>query len=777
MKLRHKMVQMLTGAVVIPVLLICIIVSLLLTNLSKNMFTAYTNVVINAVDRGINLFINEAKYNTEMLSQNQTIRRYDNSITSYAQTTRESMLDGKNASGTEKAIWDQLDLMRRTHPNYVEVFVGYRNTSFVSSESYMMRAGYNPVQRGWYELGVRNPNIVNVTEAYLSTTGEVVISAVKAIRENNQIIGVAGLDVSLDQLTQFINQIRLGDTGFIMLIQNDGTILANSYRAEYNFQKMSQVEEKDFAILDKMSSGVETIRIGNNKYLALVYTSPDLNWKIIGFMQNAEIMSNTYKVLWILVIIAIVFAVIFTVLAFYFAGKMTRPIIKTTETLISLAQGEGDLTQRIPIMSNDEVGELSTWFNKFLDNMQKMIKDISDVTVSLVSSAKEVAMSSESVSSTSVEMNSQVEVVNKTSEEINANANTIAAGAEQAATNVQNVAKASKEMSSDINMVAAASEQASVNVKGVSAEVNQVSKNIVDITQKMEEVVRNVQSSAAAIEEMSASLNEVSKNTQNASKVSNEADKQAKETSVVMSNLQKNAIEVGKIVKVINDIADQTNMLALNATIEAASAGDAGKGFAVVANEVKELAKQTGEATGRIATQIEDIQNAISTVANSIKAITSVIHDINDINNTIASSVEEQTITINEIAHSVTIAANNSAEVGDYAKKINQSTEGIDRNVAEAGQGVSEIAKSSSHVAEIATEVSRNSVEASYGVNEIAKNTSEITARIGEISHNLIGIAEASNLSAKEAVNLKNSSHSLSNLAEKLENLINRFKV
>ncbi|MCK9329635.1 MAG: methyl-accepting chemotaxis protein [Candidatus Cloacimonetes bacterium] len=776
MKLKTKIIRMLIGAVVIPVTLICIIVSFLLTDLSKNVFTDYTSVVINAVNTGINLFITEAKNNAKMLSQNPIIKNADNSITSYAQTSKAAKLNARNADFIEKSIWGQLSLMQETHPDYVEVFLGTKETGFVSTGEYEMQAGYNPVSRIWYTIGRDNQNKINMTEAYLSTTGQVVISLTKAFTDNNnQFAGVVGLDVSLDQLTNLVNSIKLGETGFIMLIQNDGTILANPHSEELNFKNLSDLGD-DIKHLNDISEGITKVNIDNESYLAMVYSSPQLGWKIIGFMQNSEIMSNTYQVLMILIIIAIVFAIVFTIFAYIMSNQMTNPLIKTTETLKYLAQGEGDLTQRIEVLSQDEVGELSTWFNKFLDNMQNMIKDITEVTVSLVSSAKDVARASESVSSTSIEMNQQVEVVSAASEEISANANTIAASAEQAATNVKNVANSSEVMSSNINMVAAASEQASVNVTTVSNEVNQVSANIEDITKRIEEVVNTVQQSAAAIEEMSSSLSEVSHNTQNASKISNEADNQAKETGLVMENLKKTAVEIGKIVKVINDIADQTNMLALNATIEAASAGEAGKGFAVVANEVKELAKQTGEATGRIAAQIEEIQSTIGTAATSINSITTVIHNINDISNTIATSVEEQTITINEIAHSISIAADNSIQVGNYAKKINQSTEGIDRNVSEAGQGVAEIAKNSAHVAEIANEVSRNSIEASQGVTDIAKNTTEITAGIDEITRNLTGIMSASNQTSNEAVNLKSSSGALNDLAGKLENLIKKFK-
>ena len=119
------------------------------------------------------------------------------------------------------------------------------------------------------------------------------------------------------------------------------------------------------------------------------------------------------------------------------------------------------------------------------------------------------------------------------------------------------------------------------------------------------------------------------------------------------------------MIKVITSIAQQTNLLALNATIEAARAGEAGKGFAVVANEVKELAKQTAQATEDISRKIEAIQQGSNGAIAAIGEVGSIINQINDISNTIASSVEQQTATTNDISRNVSEAARGSAEIGE----------------------------------------------------------------------------------------------------------------
>lgn len=778
MLIKKKLILSFMSTVLVPMLLICIILSFMITNLSKQNFLNLAKGSLNLVDNTMVIFLDEAKQNSAYLAESPLLKKAEAPMTSYKNTTSETTLNAKAAGGLETEIFYSFKLLEKSHPNYVEIYFGSENTSFVSSGEYGMSAGYNPTGRPWYKLATENPDKSVVTEAYLSSSGEVVISICNAVKNySGRIIGASGVDLSLGVLTNLVNNIKLGKTGFVMLVQNDGTILANPKNKDMNGKKLTEIKEKGFEKLNEMKEGELKINIDKKSYTAVIYTSPTLGWKLIGFMENGEIMGSTYKIITMILVIALVLAGLFLFLAFYLSNLISKPIIHTTEALKDLAQGEGDLTKRILVETDDEIGQMSNWFNKFLENLQNMIGEIVKINQALLLSSQKLTQSSVTVSSSATEMSSQVEMVSSASTEISANANTIASSVEEASTNVKNVAGSSEKMSSNINMVAASAEQASVNVSSVTSEVNQVNTNIQEIANRIDEVVSNVQSSAAAIEEMSTSLREVSKNTQNASRISDEANKQAVETSGFMERLQTTATEIGKIVKVINDIADQTNMLALNATIEAASAGEAGKGFAVVANEVKELAKQTGEATGRIANQIDEIQQAIGSAVNSIQNVAKVIGELNDINIIVAGNVDEQSSTVNEIAQNISNAANSSKKVGDYSRQVSNSVNGISRNVSEAGLGVNEIAKSSSNVAAAANEVSRNSIEASKGVDEIARNTVEISKGLDEINRNLEGIAMASQNTAQEAEELSNESVDLKKLADNLNLMVGRFKV
>ena len=208
-----------------------------------------------------------------------------------------------------------------------------------------------------------------------------------------------------------------------------------------------------------------------------------------------------------------------------------------------------------------------------------------------------------------------------------------------------------------------------------------------------EEVNNNVQTVATAAEELTASIKEVATNATEAARVAKRAVEAAGTTNVIVGKLGESSVQIGKVIKVITSIAQQTNLLALNATIEAARAGEAGKGFAVVANEVKELAKQTAEATEDISQKIETIQKDTKDAVQAIVQISEIIGQINDIQATIASAVEEQTTTTSEIARNVNEAAKGSAEIAVNITGVAQAAESTSTGASDSQKASAELAR------------------------------------------------------------------------------------
>jgi methyl-accepting chemotaxis protein len=215
--------------------------------------------------------------------------------------------------------------------------------------------------------------------------------------------------------------------------------------------------------------------------------------------------------------------------------------------------------------------------------------------------------------------------------------------------NAADLAIAGEELSSLSDQMTSSAEQTAVDAEAASGVADRVSQS--------------VQAAASATEEMGSAILEIARSAGSAAEVATAAVQSAENSSATVQRLGNSSAEVGAVIKAITSIAEQTNLLALNATIEAARAGDAGKGFAVVAGEVKELAKQTAQATEDISARIEAIQTDARDAAGAIGEITSVVGRINEISSTIATAVEEQSATTAELSRGISDAATGTGQI------------------------------------------------------------------------------------------------------------------
>ncbi|MEK7483662.1 MAG: methyl-accepting chemotaxis protein, partial [Planctomycetota bacterium] len=428
-----------------------------------------------------------------------------------------------------------------------------------------------------------------------------------------------------------------------------------------------------------------------HQYKATIMKPIDEFMEILDTRTKTEVdqtLQKSQKLLYITFIVLVLLVIISLIMGAYFFSEIIRPINKVSEALQDIAEGQEDLTQRLQIKKNNEIGKLAHEFNIFVNKIQKIIAKISTQTTLQFDESKKVGDSVTPMRLNSGAVKERVHIIASASEEMATNVNTVASATEEASVNIASIAKSVEQVSSNINTVAASAEEASTNMVGITKNANQVTKDIHMI--------------ASSIEGMSTALNEVAEQAGKAMDISLKANKSAQQTVDVMNQLEKNAIEIGHIVKLIDKIANQTNMLALNATIEAASAGEAGKGFAVVAAEVKELAKQTAEANNEIAEHIEHSQKNTSQALSYTQSFAKIIDELVAINRFIATSMEEQSLT--------------SKKIYESADTIGGTIKETAMNVQEATTGLKEITRSAADASLASKESTRNIKEGSIVV-------------------------------------------------------------
>ncbi len=369
-------------------------------------------------------------------------------------------------------------------------------------------------------------------------------------------------------------------------------------------------------------------------------------------------------------------------ISFFIAAKIVRPIKITTEMIQDIAEGDGDLTRRITVNNEDEIGQMSGWFNMFIAKLHDIVQKIVEYFETVSASATQLLIISRQMDGGIREMNEKSASVAKAADEMRRN--------------MESIAEASTQATTGVNMV------------------------------------------AASMENMNKTVSEIDNSSSKALEITNRAVEETRQASLKVNSLGTAAAEISKVTEVISDISDQTNLLALNATIEAARAGEAGKGFAVVANEIKDLAMQTVEATQGIKQEIEGIQKSTSETVADITRIADVIAEVDNIVGTITGAVAQQTSASEEITKNVGQVSLGIEAVNESVAQSSSFSSEIATDIAEVSTVAASIAGSSRRLSKNASNLSAlssdlQSLIREFKVRRAAKSDSEISMADSEL--------------------------------------------
>ena len=490
-------------------------------------------------------------------------------------------------------------------------YFGDNQGAFTIRPDSKMPDGFDPRTRPWYKDAV-NSSSASLTEPYIdAVTGQMIISIGSAVKKAGQTLGVAGADLSLQTITDTINALNFNGLGYAFLISGDGKVLVHPDKTLVT-QYLKDIYPQDTPPISSAFSEIQA----NGKTRIVTFTPVkglgNVNWSIGLSVDKEKAFAalNTFRTS---AVIATVIAVISIIaLLGLLIRLLLQPLHVMTRAMQNIAEGEGDLTRRLDVTSNDEFGTLGSAFNDFVKRIHTSMREVSSATAQV----NEVALRVVSASNSSM----------LNSDEQASRTNSVAAAINELGAAAQEIAR----------NAAQASQQAS-DARGLATEGQQV-----------------VERSISSMQQLSQMLGT---------------------SSGHIESLNGKTVNIGQILEVITSISQQTNLLALNAAIEAARAGEAGRGFAVVADEVRNLAHRTQESAQQVQAMIEELQvsarASVSTMDESqrhsedsveianlagerLVSVTERIGEIDGMNQSVATATEEQTSVVESINMDIT---------------------------------------------------------------------------------------------------------------------------
>jgi len=509
------------------------------------------------------------------------------------------------------------------------------------------------------------------------------------------------------------------------------------------------------------------------------YVKGFLPWKwIVGtgiYITDTKKMidevNSIINSLWITLFVLVIISGLLTAITIISMNKRFKIIFENLKKYTNC-----DFTNTLNIDYTDDIGLILIEINKIIRSFYKIINNIRDNTDLLNSSANNLICVSNSMIKFSEETNEKIGITVDATNKISKSSESFTDTMNETTKELNGAASAVEEMSNSINNIASTSKQTLAGVENVNVLVVGISGSINNMSNLVGEVSTAVENVSSSVKEISSSLSDVSMRCERSIKITNEADKITKDTSEIIEKLNVSSTQIGKIVRVINDIADQTNMLALNAAIEAAGAGDAGKGFAVVANEVKELAKQTALATEEIRQQIETMQKNMSGAVKAVEAITTVVEEITTLTNNIASSVTEQSTTVVDISSVIVKVSDKSKYINTEINNIANNSKDVSKGSSDASKSVRIVANSVSEMSISSNEIAKNTDRLLMRFKENARSSVEITNATNEIFNNIDSVMITSKDARIDAETINVSAQMLLEISNKLDSIVKQFK-
>lgn len=458
-----------------------------------------------------------------------------------------------------------------THKDSVSSYYGLNNGKMIIVPDQKLPDGYDPRQRDWYKEAVEKKGQVIITPPYEDAIekGKYIVTFAKTVADekSGDIIGVVAIDVKLSTLSESIASMKIGQDGYVALLDPSGKVIAHKNKDLLNKDSKSE-KWIDSVISNKDGKG--KVAVGNQSMIYSVMQDKATGWKIVGLVPEKELLDQVAHSRNLSLMIGIISLALAALIGYLFSNSIVKPLKKIVVVLDRIKQG--DFTVKVA-----EDKKMSHELAVITEATNSMINDIVNMMQSVTTTSSKIRESSQSLAAITEESNAIGDEVSRAVQEI-------ANGATSQASSLEDSAEAVGMLGEEVN-----------KAMGDSKDMVKASFEVKEHTENGMKLVQNLSTTFEQTSQANLEL--------------------AKEVEILSQNSNK----ISSITDTITEITEQTNLLALNASIEAARAGEAGRGFAVVADEVRKLAEQSSVSASEINTVIIEIKNSIAAVLQRIE--------------------------------------------------------------------------------------------------------------------------------------------------------------
>ncbi|MEJ5280436.1 methyl-accepting chemotaxis protein [Pseudomonas sp. MYb541] len=601
MKIKNKLVLAFVSVAFIPVSLVAVISVMNTRTQAVDQFIDGSTREIRQIDGNIRQFFDGTLQNVDQMATDPVYTSV-NTLKNYQPADAASQPMPAEA----QAVIDRFARFGATHPAAAILSIGLEDGTYAKWPDDPQLAKYDPRTRPWYKAAMASPGKTVRTPAYYYDKDDVaLVGTARALLENGKAKGVFVVSVSLKNLTELLKSIKLGESGYVMLIE-DGVVLVDPRNAAHNFKPLKDLGTAYAQLADTAQGSTEVV-IDGVRYMANVWTSPGLGWRYIGLIEHREVMAEATRMTYLTAIIVAVLVLIFGLIAAAFSKVIVKPIGQVSTGLQSIAQGEGDLRHELQVQGKDETAELAGWFNKFLAAIRQLIQHIGAASANLQNASKVNSEVAHNMNEAAGRQREAVELVSTAFNEMVATANEVARSCSGAAESAENGHR----------RVAEGKQQIEVTTDNV----NRLGRRLTESSQAMVEL----EAGSRSINQILGTIRAI-----------------AEQTNLLALNAAIEAARAGDQGRGFAVVADEVRALAKRTSD---STGEIEQLLGTLENKTQEVTQKMGSCLDLSRASVSSIENA----RDSFEGIQTSVNEIRDQNLQISAAAEEQHSVAEEI--------------------------------------------------------------------------------------------------------------------------------